>query len=370
MSAQGAVSVPAMERRLAAALAPVARVDLGVAPTPLVSLPRLSAALGGPRIHVKRDDLAGGAQGGNKTRMLEFVLARAVAQGADTVVGGSAVQSNYSRQLAAACARLGLECHLVLRKVRGERDERIEGSLLLDLLYGAHVSFVDEDRGLQRQRQRALGERLTGQGRRVYYAPTASDADKPLHAVAYAHAAAEALGQLRSQDIRPSAIYVCTLDTTHAGLLLGLRAAGSDIALHAVSPNERAIFPDRTIEVEVARLATQAAQALSLDLDFADTDVDTDTDHVGREYGAVTPEGVEAIRLFAVTEGLLLDPVYTAKAAAAMTDRIRAGAHTPDEDVLFWHTGGVPALFAYSDALGVTLDGAHDADRVALGQAS
>lgn len=353
MTDAAALTAPPEEARVAAAIARLDRVDLGVVPTPIVSLPRLSRHLGGPRIHVKRDDVAGGTQGGNKTRMLEFVLANAIAQGADTVVGGSAVQSNYSRQLAAACARLGLECHLVLRKVRGARDERVEGSLLLDLLYGAHVTFVDEDRVLQRERQLALGASLTSAGRHVYYAPIASDTDKPLHAIAYANGAIEALAQLREQGIRPTTIYVCTLDTTHAGLLLGLRAAGSDMRLSAISPNERAIFTDRSIEDEVARVATSGARTLGLDIAFEAGDVDTDTDHVGEGYGAVTPDGVRAIRTFARTEGLMLDPVYTAKAAAAMLQNIAVGAHASDEDILFWHTGGLPALFAYSDALGI-----------------
>lgn len=357
MSHEALVDDRPTELRLREALGRFPRVDLGVLPTPLVPLPRLSSRLGGPRIHVKRDDLAGGVHGGNKTRMLEFVLAKAVAQGADTVVGGSAVQSNYSRQLAAACARLGLDCHLVLRKVRGDRDERIEGSLLLDVLYGAHVSFVEADRDRQREHQLQVGAWLERSGRRVYYAPTASDTDKALHAVAYASAAVEALEQLRALGISPSAIYVSTLDTTHAGLLLGLRAAGSSIPLHAISPNERAIFPDRTIEEEVARVATEAARALGLAIGFTPGDVDTDTSHVGAGYGAVTDAGVDAIRLFAATEGLMLDPVYTAKAAAGMLARIRDGRHGPDEDVVFWHTGGVPALFAYSDELGIRLDG-------------
>ena len=196
------------EAVLRARIEALPRIDLGVSTTPLVHLPRLSAALGGPRIHIKRDDLAGGPQGGNKTRMLEFVLAKATAEGADTVVGGSAVQSNYSRQLAAACARMGLDCHLVLRKVRGSRDERIEGSLLLDLLYGAHVQFVEDDRGLQLERQLGLGGQLSAEGRRVYYAPIASDVDKPLHAVAYAAAALELLDQLRTARIDLSLIHI------------------------------------------------------------------------------------------------------------------------------------------------------------------
>ena len=150
------------------------RVDLGVGITPLVEVPRLSEALGGPRILVKRDDIAGGPLGGNKTRMLEFVLGKAIADGADTIVGGSAAQSNYSRQLAAGCAILGLECHLILRRIRGETLDAPQGSLLLDVLYGADIDLVGDDRALQTRKLLELAEELRERGRRVYLAPTAS----------------------------------------------------------------------------------------------------------------------------------------------------------------------------------------------------
>ena len=361
MSAPLSLADPARVSVVRERAAALPRVDLGVRRTPLEELPRLSSALGGPRVFVKRDDLAGGPLGGNKTRMLQWVLAKALRDGADCVVGGSAVQSNYSRQLAAGCVRSGLECHLVLRRVRGERDERIEGSLLLDLLYGARVTFVDDDRGAQIGAQLALADRLRAEGHAVYLAPTASDADKALHAVAYADAAAEMLEQSEELGIAPSAIVVSTLDTTHAGLLLGLRASGSGVALHAISPNERAIFPDHSIEEEVARVATEAAALLGLGVRLGASDVDTSTEHVGSGYGAVTEPANAAIRLFAETEALALDPVYTAKAAAALVAGCRAGRWGRDDVVVFWHTGGLPALFAYADLLGLPVPSARPA---------
>jgi D-cysteine desulfhydrase len=352
VSLVAALGDPARMTEVRERAAALPRVDLGVSRTPLQKLSRLSAELGGPRILVKRDDLAGGPLGGNKTRMLEWVLAKAQRAGNDCVVGGSAVQSNYSRQLAAGCARLGLECHLVLRRVRGERDERIEGSLLLDLLYGARVTFVDDDRAAQIRTQLAIADGLRASGRSVYLAPTASDADKALHAVAYADAAAELLQQCADSSVSPAAIVVSTLDTTHAGLLLGLRASGSEVAVHAISPNERSIFTDRTIEDEVARIAGEAAALLDLDERVTASDVDTSTAYVGSAYGAVTAEANAAISLFARTEALALDPVYTAKAAAALIEMVRLGRWGPDREVVFWHTGGLPALFAYADRLG------------------
>jgi L-cysteate sulfo-lyase len=329
-----------------AALAQLPRVDLGVRETPFEYLPRLTKALGGPQIYVKRDDLAGGPLGGNKTRMLEFVLAKAVNLGATAVVGGSAAQSNYSRQLAAGCAQLGLDCHLVLRQIR-DGDDAVQGSLLLDHLYGATVELIGDDRPEQTRRLLALADELEGGGAVVYRAPQASESDKPLHAVAYVGAAVELLEQAAAAGVEPSHIYVASLDTTHAGLLLGLRAAGSAVRLRAISPNEREVFPDRTIEAEVVRLARAAAAQLGLSVSIA-ADVTTSTDHVGTRYGAVTAEGLAAMRLFACTQAVVLDPVYTAKAAAALIADVERGELGSSDVVVFWHTGGMPALFAYA----------------------
>jgi 1-aminocyclopropane-1-carboxylate deaminase/D-cysteine desulfhydrase-like pyridoxal-dependent ACC family enzyme len=230
----------------------------------------------------------------------------------------------------------------------------VEGSLLLDLLYGARVTFVTDDRVAQREAQLAVAERLREEGRRVYLAPTASDADKELHAVAYVDAAVELLEQCLEMDVDPVAIVVSTLDTTHAGLLLGLRASGSSIGLRAISPNEPGIFPDRSIEAEVSRVANAAAGLLGLETRLEPEEVDTSTDQVGAAYGAVTAEANAAIALFARTEALALDPVYTAKAAAGLVDLVRRGTWRAADEVVFWHTGGLPALFAYADRLDLT----------------
>jgi 1-aminocyclopropane-1-carboxylate deaminase/D-cysteine desulfhydrase-like pyridoxal-dependent ACC family enzyme len=334
-----------------AALDKLPRVDLAVGETPLQRLPRLTAALGGPELYIKRDDVAGGPLGGNKTRMLEYVLGKAIEGGARAVVGGSAAQSNYARQLAAACARLGLDCHLVLRRLR-PGDDHLQGSLLLDHLYGATIEFVGDDRTEQTRRLTELADTLEAGGMRVYRAPQASDADKALHAAAYAGAAAELLEQCAAAGIEPTHVYVSTLDTTHAGLLLGLRCAASSAQVCAISPNERAIFADRTIEEEVARLATAAGELLGLAVSFTAADVSTSTAHLGARYGDITTGGVAAMRLFARTEAIILDPVYTAKAAAALIDDVGSGVLGPSDVVVFWHTGGMPAVFAYADEIG------------------
>lgn len=339
-----------VESQVRASLAGLPRIDLGAAGTPLEFLPRLSAELGGPRIYVKRDDLAGGPLGGNKTRMLEFVLAKALGEGATAVVGGSAVQSNYSRQLAAGCARLGLACHLVLREIRPE-DAVIQGSLLLDHLYGATVDIIGDDRALQIKRLNELADHLEAGGACVYRAPQASEADKPLHALAYADAALELIDQAADLESPPTHLYVSSLDTTHAGLLLGLRAAQSTVVLRAISPNESEIFADRTIADEVARIASAGADLLGVPIAVEATEVSTCTAYVGDRYGAVTTAGLDAIRRFAQTEAIVLDPVYSAKAAAALIADVESGELGTDDVVVFWHTGGLPGVFAYAPAI-------------------
>jgi 1-aminocyclopropane-1-carboxylate deaminase/D-cysteine desulfhydrase-like pyridoxal-dependent ACC family enzyme len=331
------------------------RVDLGVGTTTLDEARGLSAALGGPRILVKRDDTAGGPLGGNKTRMLEYVLGKAIDIGADTVVGGSAAQSNYSRQLAASCARLGLDCHLVLRRVRDESLETAQGSLLLDILFGAAIELVGDDRDHQTRRLAELADELTSAGKTVYKAPQASEADKHLHSAAYVGAALEFFDQLGVLETEPSALYLSSLDMTHAGLLLGLRGAGATFPIRAISPYEPTIFPDHTIEEEVATVATAAARVLGSTMTFEPADINTSIDHVGPAYGALTPDATEAMRLFGRTEAIVLDPVYSAKAAAGLIADIRAGMYAPSETVVFWHTGGLPAVFAYADELSAVL---------------
>lgn len=324
------------------------RIKLAVLPTPLDEAPRLSAKLGGPRILVKRDDLTGLAMGGNKVRMFEFVLARARQLGADVVVGGSAVQSNYSRQLAAACAHLGLDCHLVLRRVRGREDDEVQGNLLLDLILGARVQIVD-GWAEHAQALRDLVETLQRRGHRVYKARNASDEDNALHAVAYSEAALELEAQLSSRGAKATHHYISSLDTTHAGLLIGFRALGSTSLLRAVSPFEASVWPDRTIEEEVVRIANSTADLLKLEVRMAVPNIHVTTKFAGERYGLRTPEGVEAAKIFASTEGLLLDPVYTGKAAAALISDIRTGVLTRHDTVVFWHTGGQPAIFAYGN---------------------
>ena len=336
---------PDRERAFETALAALPRVRLAsVRPTPLEPMPRLSAELGGPDIYIKRDDLTGLAFGGNKTRMLEFSLADAREQGAEVIVTGSAVQSNYCRQMSAACARLGLELHLVLRPVRGIDHEEVQGNHLLMRLLGAHVTVHDES-GRQSHAE-ALADKadqLRAEGRRVYEPRTEETVD--LDALAYAEAALEVVRQSRQLGIEPRFLYVAAHDTTQAGVVLGLKYLGSGIHVRGFTPIEDR--PRR--QEEMRRMALQGARRIGLEVELSAADFDNEESFVGEGYGIPTEACLEAVRTTARTEGVLLDPVYTGKAMAALCAHVRQGKLTKEDGpVVFLHTGGNPALFGYA----------------------
>jgi len=324
------------------------RVPLAQKPTPLEDCPRLSAALGGLRILVKREDSTGLAFGGNKARQLELTLGAAKAQGADTIVQGAAAQSNHCRQAAAAAAKLGLDCYLCL--TRDAKSEPVQGNLLLDYLLGAHVEFVDVPMGAAQQEAKlALAERLRAEGRNVYViGPPEGPA---LGAIAYAEVMAEVMDQCDDRGIEPDYLYVCSAGATNAGLLLGQRALQAPFPVVAIAP----IRWEGDTRARVAGMANDAAAKLGLELQFTAEDVINDENYVGEAYGRVTPAGLEALQLAARTEGLILDPVYTGKALAGLIGHLRQGRLRPDQTVVFIHTGGTPALFAYRDELWAAL---------------
>ena len=339
-----ALASPPREReaKLEAALASLPRVELvSVKPTPLEPLPRLSEALGGPPLYIKRDDLTGLAFGGNKTRMLEFALADARVEGAEVVVTGAAVQSNYCRQMAAACARLCLELHLILRPVRPIDREEVQGNHLLMRMFGAKVTVL-EDPTVQKREIAARIDELRSQGRRVYQPRLDDTVD--LDALAYAEVALEIVRQCRELAIEPSHLYAAALDTTQSGITLGLAYLESPIHVRCFSPFEG--WPERFDEM--ARIANQGAERIGLDIQMSAADFDNDDTFVGERYGIPTKAGLEAIATVARSEGLLLDPVYTSKAMAGLFADIRGGSLDPDRPVLFLHTGGTPALFGYA----------------------
>jgi len=325
------------------------RVKLAFLPTPLHEVPRFSQALGGPRIFIKRDDLTGLAFGGNKTRMFEFLLARAREEGADTIIGGAGVQSNYSRQLVAACNALGFEVHLVLRRVRGRKDNEIQGNLLLDLLAGASVHIIDATPDEQRKAIYRLAEELKEKGKRPFVVRMANDEDLSPDVIAYADCFCEIVEQCSELGIQPTHLYVSSYDSTQAGLELGKAALGIDTRIMGIAPANW----HHGVAGLIARYANQAAERLGLSCRVSAEDVYNTEEYVGEGYGIPTPEAIEMIKLMARTEGIFLDPVYTGKAMAGLWDHIQKGKLTKNDIVIFLHTGGNPALFAYVEELGI-----------------
>jgi len=325
------------------------RVRLATLPTPLHEVPRFSKALGGPRIFIKRDDLTGLAFGGNKTRMFEFLLAQAKAEGADTIVGGAGVQSNYSRQLAAACSVLGLEVHLILRRIRGKKDDDIQGNLLLDLLTGASVHIIDATAEEQRKAMYNLAKKLKKGGKRPYVVRLAQDDDLSPDVIAYVNCFCEIAEQCEELGIQPSHLYCSSYDSTQAGLELGKIALGGKMRIMGIAPADWS----HGVSELVARYANQAAKRIGLSCTVNEYDVFNTEDHVGKGYGIVTSEAIQMIKLMARTEGILLDPVYTSKAMVGLHDHIKQAKLKKNDTVLFLHTGGTPALFAYVDDLDV-----------------
>jgi D-cysteine desulfhydrase family pyridoxal phosphate-dependent enzyme len=314
------------------------RVSLAHLPTPLEEMPRLREALGdGPRLLVKRDDQTGLATGGNKTRKLEFLVAEALAQGADTLVTAGGPQSNHCRQTAAAAAKMGLRCVLVLSGHPLFRSEW-NGNLLLDDLLGAKVHWAGE-----RDRNTALAEvadTLRAAGGRPYVIPVGGSV--PTGAVGYVAAVEELADQLAERGEQVDRIVFASGSAgTHAGLLVGVKAL--DLGARVEGINDDKVGD---LLAKIQGLARATAAHLGLDLSFFEGDFILHDAYGAPGYGVITDAEREAIRLLARTEGIIVDPVYTGRALAGLIDLVRQGIYGPDETVLFWHTGGTAGLFA------------------------
>jgi D-cysteine desulfhydrase len=311
----------------------IARLNFAHLPTPIEELPRLTEALGGPRILVKRDDQTGLAFGGNKTRKLEFLVAEAREQGAKMLISAGAIQSNHCRQTVAAAARFGFDCTLVLT---GEKPKQPSANFLLDQLFGAEIVTVadrkDRDRILQETFDNAVAA-----GKKPYLVPYGGSS--PTGALGYAFAVEEFM----NQNMKVDWIVIGTSSGgTHAGLVLGQRVFNFRGKVLGISIDE----PEAQLKAHVSELATQASEKLGARIEFTGDDVLANENYCQAGYGVFGAGEREAIKLFASKEGLLLDPVYTGRAAAGLIDLIRKGFFKKDETVLFWHTGGQPALFA------------------------
>jgi D-cysteine desulfhydrase family pyridoxal phosphate-dependent enzyme len=315
----------------------IPRLRFGHFPTPIEPMPRLGAHLGGAALWVKRDDATGLAFGGNKVRKLEYLLAEAQANGARMLITTGAVQSNQCRQTAAAAARFGFDCGLVLR---GDPPAHVTGNLLLDLLCGAEIRWSGSrpsDEVLEEVFQQAWDA-----GRRPYR--IVYGASSPVGALGYV----TAMGELMQQGMPFDRIVVASSSAgTQAGMIVGAQRHGYAGRITGVSVDKEA----PALRQSVADLATQTASLLGMEGGFGAEEVEVVDDYVGEGYAVLGPREIETTRLFARLEGLVLDPVYTAKAAAGMVDMVNRGAIARDERVLFWHTGGGPAVFAYGEQL-------------------
>jgi 1-aminocyclopropane-1-carboxylate deaminase/D-cysteine desulfhydrase-like pyridoxal-dependent ACC family enzyme len=327
-------------RRRASALP---RIPLTPLPTPLQECRHLSQEVGhGVRLFLKRDDLTAIGLGGNKVRKLEFSLGEAKAEGCDAIVHGLAGQSNYCRQTAAACAMLGIPCYLVLRRDH-KTDGPPQGNLLLDHLFGAHVTLVaPED---QPRAKQELVERLKAEGRKPYLI---GHHDEVLGAVAYSLCLAEVIEQLAEHGLRADAVCVSGSYGTQAGLVLGKRLLGleGEVLGFNVMPLEPA-----STSLRLARTAGEAAKQLGFDESFSPGEIRNTPAYAGEQYGKPTPECLEAMSLLGRTEGLVVGPVYTAKGLAGTLDYVRTGRIAPGSTVVFIHTGGTPEVFAYNAEL-------------------
>lgn len=331
-------------------LARFPRLRLAHLPTPLEPLEALSRELGGPEIWIKRDDCTGLATGGNKTRKLEFLMAEAEAADADIVLTQGATQSNHARQTAAAAAKLGMKCHLLLedRISSAEADYNDNGNVMLDHLHGATTETrpggVDMNAELE-----AVAERMRSQGRRPYVIP--GGGSNPTGALGYVDCAMELVSQANSIGLRIDHLVHATGSSgTQAGLVVGMKAMNAGIPVLGIGV--RAPRPKQ--EEMVFDLAVGTAEKLGCPGVVERDDVRANTDYVGDGYGIPGTDTIEAIEMFARLEGILLDPVYSGKGAAGLIDLCRKGAFEPGERVIFLHTGGSAALFGYLSAFDFT----------------
>jgi L-cysteate sulfo-lyase len=321
------------------------RLRLAHLPTPLEPLERLSRELGGPRIWVKRDDCTGLAGGGNKTRKLEFLLGDALESGADTVLTAGAVQSNHARQTAAACARLGLGCELFLKEAAPGRGESYghSGNVLLDRILGAKVRILSGKATAETAMEKHA-EALRGERRRPYVIPVGGS--NAVGALGYVECARELSAQAHEMKLGIDAlVHASASHGTQAGLAVGLAVAGAETLLLGVGVSGSS----RQAQANVEQIAAATCERLGSSRRFAEIEVDDR--FVGEGYGIPTSEGLAAIRLVARLEGLLFDPVYTGKAMAGLVAMVREGRFGSGENVVFLHTGGWPALFAYKEEL-------------------
>jgi L-cysteate sulfo-lyase len=334
------------------------RIPLAHLPTPLEPMDRLSDLLGGPRLWIKRDDCTGLSTGGNKARKLEFIMADALKEGADTIVTAGATQSNHARQTAAAAARLGLDCHLLLWNMNQSTDRAYthNGNMLLNQLHDAklyelsgadassEIVYLNAEIDDRTQQLRATGAR-------PYAIPVG--ASNPIGALGYVNCALELVTQAKDRELTIDAIVLKSGSAgTQAGLVAGLCALNQTIPVIGIGGGKS----PENLEEAVFGMAEQTASLLGMSSIVKRSNVVAlDPNPVG--YGLLTDDIAEAIHLLARTEGILLDPVYTGRAMVGLLELIRAGRFERDANVVFLHTGGTASLFGYADSFELSMLG-------------
>lgn len=324
-------------------LARFPRLHFAHLPTPLEPMKSLSKLLGGPNLWIKRDDCTGLAGGGNKTRKLEFLIAEAVQQQADTIITQGATQSNHARQTAAIAARMGMACYLLLEDRTGsvDVDYNYNGNVLLDQMLGATLQKLPIDTDMDAAMQ-DLAKSLRADGKKPYIIP--GGGSNPTGALGYVNAALELLNQANNMGLKIDHVVHATGSAgTQAGLVTGLCATHSQIPVLGIGV--RAARQKQ--ENNVFELAAKTAELLGVAGIVKREDVVANSDYVGGGYGVPTDSMLEAVGMFARTEAILLDPVYSGKAAAGLVDLIRKGQFKQNENIVFLHTGGAQGLFAY-----------------------
>lgn len=324
------------------------RARIAHLPTPIEPLPNLSAVLGGPELWIKRDDQTGLATGGNKARKLEYLLAQALEAGADCVITAGSTQSNHARQTAAGAARLGLEAHLALYAPGGEPPAEQSGNLLIDHLLGAVIHWTDERSPYTTTIERVLAS-LIAEGKNPYVIPYGGSNAYGL--LGYANAMREFAAQARGLPTFDTHVFASSSGGTQAGMILGAQIANlpPNVTILGISVDRLASDLAR----DVSALISGGAALLNL-LERPDpAAIRIDDGYISGGYAVVGDAEREAIRLLAKHEGILADPVYTGRALAGLVDRIRQGAFSADQRILFWHTGGYAALFAFAQELGL-----------------
>jgi L-cysteate sulfo-lyase len=327
-------------------LAKFPRLRITHGPTPLEPMKRLSEALGGPNLWIKRDDCTGLASGGNKTRKLEYLMAEALQQGADTVITQGATQSNHARQTVAIAAKLGMQSHIILEDRTGYTfdDYKHSGNVFLDHLFGARVSEVPLDTDMNKA-MADVADELRAKGRKPYVIP--GGGSNPVGALGYVTCALELMEQANNMGLAIDHLVHATGSAgTQAGLVVGMYGARSQIPVLGIgvraakAPQEERVFG----------LACETAELLGVPGSVLREDVVANCDYVGPGYGLPTPGMIEAVTMLARLEGILLDPVYSGKGMAGLIDRCRNGRFRKGQNVVFLHTGGSVALYGYRHA--------------------